>query len=393
MRSTTFRAAALVSRVPGDPPGFGNLSSSWRAIALVSSRRTARNFQVAVTPFALLGTQIGADCAGAVQFIPAEQAEDFDPQRGSTEWLSAEQVAQRLRDLRSDAAIWLGVGFEGRFSLAGAQAKTALLMSDGTWGIPSGAIATTHILKPAIVGLADNDLNEHLCLRAAAILGLPAAKTSVQSFASERAVVVERYDRVLIDGAIRRIHQEDIRQALSIDPSLKYESDGGPGSKAIAALIRDIMRTEQATRTVGQFADALIFSWAIGATDAHAKNYSLLLHRDRVELAPLYDVASALPYETTEHKLRMAMKIGSDYYLNNQRPQLWPQLAAKLRLPAGRLRDRASQMLEAIPPAFAKACEDPEVAAIDTNLPAKLLETVRDRAKTCLRSVSEKIVD
>ena len=53
-----------------------------------------------------------------------------------------------------------------------------------------------------------------------------------------------------------------------------------------------------------------------GGTDAHAKNYSLVLAGPEVRLAPLYDVASALPYETAHQKLRLAMKFGSDYKLN-----------------------------------------------------------------------------
>ena len=51
----------------------------------------------------------------------------------------------------------------------------------------------------------------------------------------------------------------------------------------------------------------------MGGTDGHAKNYSLLLAGDQVRLAPLYDIASALPYGTHEKKLRLAMKIGDDY--------------------------------------------------------------------------------
>jgi hypothetical protein len=34
-----------------------------------------------------------------------------------------------------------------------------------------------------------------------------------------------------------------------------------------------------------RFADALIWNWVIGGTDAHAKNYSLLLAGDQVRLA------------------------------------------------------------------------------------------------------------
>lgn len=350
--------------------------------------RWARQFQVSATPFALLGSQVGSDCAGAVQFIPLDRASEFDADQGSVEWLTDEDVGQRLRDLKSDASSWLGVDFDGRFSLAGAQAKTALLLRDGQWGIPSGAMATTHILKPAINGLDEHDLNEHLCLRAAAVLGLPAARTSITSFASERAVVVERYDRLAIDGVVDRIHQEDLCQALSVEPSQKYQSDGGPGPKDISGLIRDVMSFEKANRTVRQFADALIFNWAIGGTDAHAKNYSLLLHRGRIDLAPLYDVASALPYEVTEHKLRLAMKIGSDYYLNTQRPQLWGHMAAAIGVPVAQVRDRAGQILEAIPTAFTTACEDPDVRELGSDLPDKLLNAVVNRAEECLRAIS-----
>ena len=55
-----------------------------------------------------------------------------------------------------------------------------------------------------------------------------------------------------------------------------------------------------------RFADALIWNWIVGGTDAHAKNYSLLLSADQVRLAPLYDIASGLPYGTHEKKLRFA---------------------------------------------------------------------------------------
>ena len=63
-----------------------------------------------------------------------------------------------------------------------------------------------------------------------------------------------------------------------------------------------------------RFADALIWNWLIAGTDAHAKNYSLLLAGAQVRLAPLYDVASALPYPDLHvRRLRFAMKIGGDY--------------------------------------------------------------------------------
>jgi HipA-like protein len=51
----------------------------------------------------------------------------------------------------------------------------------------------------------------------------------------------------------------------------------------------------------------------IGVPDAHAKNYSLHLSpNDMVELAPMYDVASALAYDGMERTGRLAMAIGGE---------------------------------------------------------------------------------
>src|SRR3990172_8035437 len=145
--------------------------------------RWARHYQVsASSAFALLGTPIGEDCAGAVAFCRAGDLERLLARPGTVNWLGEAEVAGRLRDLRRDATAWLGRRFTGQFSLAGAQAKTALLHRDGRWGQPSGAMATTHILKPAVSGFDDHDLNEHLCLDAARRANLLAARSWIATF-------------------------------------------------------------------------------------------------------------------------------------------------------------------------------------------------------------------
>ena len=133
----------------------------------VSSRWT-RHFQVsAKSPFSLLATPIGLDCAGAVRFVRPDGLDLAMNRPGKIIWLTNDEVAERLRELKADSTAWLGRAFTGQFSLAGAQAKTALLNQDGRWGVPQGASPTTHILKPAVAGLDDHDLNEHICLDAA----------------------------------------------------------------------------------------------------------------------------------------------------------------------------------------------------------------------------------
>src|SRR2546428_4142088 len=134
--------------------------------------RWAREFRAtASSPFSLLATPVGHDCAGAVRFASPDEV-DVLKQRGRVTWLTAEDVARRLRELKQDATAWLGPSFEGQFSLAGAQAKTALLHRRGRWGVPAGATPTSHILKPSVAGLADHDLNEHICMEAARRLSL-----------------------------------------------------------------------------------------------------------------------------------------------------------------------------------------------------------------------------
>jgi serine/threonine-protein kinase HipA len=101
---------------------------------------------------------------------------------------------------------------------------------------------TTHILKPAVSGFDDHDLNEHLCLDAARRAGLLVALTSVPRFGDETAVVVTRHDRrVAPGGEILHVHQEDLCQALCLPPSRKYQNEGGPGPAQIARLLRAAM--------------------------------------------------------------------------------------------------------------------------------------------------------
>jgi serine/threonine-protein kinase HipA len=345
--------------------------------------RWARNFHVsASSPFTLLATPVGHDCAGAARFIAPEEIDEIIGRPGTVTWLTDAQLAQRLRELREDTTTWLGREFNGQFSLAGAQAKTALLYEDGRWGVPSGAAATSHILKPSVAGLDDHDLNEHLCLDAAGRAGLAVARTRVARFGEESAIVVERYDRLREDGRLIRIHQEDLAQALGIHPASKYQNEGGPGPGEIARLLRDVMAPRVADEAVWRFFDALAWNWLIAGTDAHAKNYSLLLAGREVRLAPLYDIASALPYGTHERKLRFAMKIGGDYRLHAY-GNTWKAASVELGLDESRARDRVLALTERAPDAFAEAADAPGVAALERPLPKLLVECVSKRAEHC----------
>lgn len=364
-----------------------------------------RQFKVSVAnPFGLLATPLGEDCAGAVRIVAPERVDALtrgasgsragdlrtgihaggDADGDDVEWLTEDQVADRLRDLATNSTAWLGARRTGRFSLAGAQPKTALLMRDGSWGDPHGRSATTHILKPAITGFDDHDLNEHLCLAAMRAAGLRAVRTRVVRFGDASAIVVARYDRRTGPGGkIIRLHQEDMAQALGVHPSAKYQNEGGPSPESIAALLRRVMLPSDARGDVENFTRALIWNWIIAGPDAHAKNYSILLAGPQVVLAPFYDVASALPYrDMSLHKLKLAMNFGSGYKVNPVSPP-WPRLARDVGMREPRVRELAAGLLDAAVPAFEKAVGDPEVRAIGSTLPDRLLELVTDRVVVC----------
>jgi serine/threonine-protein kinase HipA len=349
-------------------------------------RQWGRKFQVPVShPFGLLAN-VGQDIPGAMRIVPTDDV--AASQDGGIEWLSDADVAERLRAVRRDRSAWLGVGEGGRWSLAGAQPKIALLHDNG-WGRPSGRLATTHILKPAITDLDDHDLNEHLCLRAANGVGLRAAQTSVSAFEEERAIVVRRYDRVrLPDGTWRRVHQEDMCQALAVHPAQKYQNDGGPSPTQIVELLRSAATPGQAEADVRSFVDALVFNWLIAAPDAHAKNYSVLLQGPEVRLAPLYDIGSILPYRETHSdlyipKLKLAMRIGDDYRVASITAGAWDRFATKIRVERDWLRHRIAVLAGSVPDALVDAAADPMVAELDSRLPKLLIDGVADRAKNC----------
>jgi serine/threonine-protein kinase HipA len=333
-----------------------------------------------------LASPVGLDCAGAVRFVSESGLADALHRPGTVRWLSETEVAERLRDLHRDATAWLGSDFTGRFSLAGAQAKTALLYEDGQWGLPEGSVATSHILKPAIAGFDDHDLNEHLCLRAASLAGLAVVRSEITRFDDQSAVVIERYDRTRARTGPRiRVHQEDLCQALGLHPSTKYQAEGGPGPIDAVSLFRRVMPARAASDAVWSFADALIWNWLIAGTDAHAKNYSLLLEGGQVRLAPFYDVASALPY-SHERAVQMAMKLGNDYRLHVQRQSTWATMASDLGVDVDQLREHANRLATAAPSAFAKAAA--EVEDLPSDLPVRLTSAVAERARRCELMIS-----
>lgn len=354
-------------------------------------RRWGSQFHVSArNPFTLLA-HVGEDCAGAVQFCrPDRVAELRNEVHPPVRWLSDAEVAEILRELRTENATGRVTADPGYFSLPGAQPKTALLYQDGQWGVPSGRTPTTHILKPPLGDLEGFAENEHLCLRLAGALGLPVARSEVMRFDSEAAIVVERYDRLAVGEQIMRVHQEDFCQALGIPPRIKYEAEGGPGAAAMAAVLREFSSAPD--EDLDTLLRALALNWAIGGTDAHAKNFSLLIATRQVRLAPLYDVASILPYprRIPLQKANLALRVGGEYRIPKIGRRHWERLVTEMGLG----RDAVEQVREVVreaPGRMEEVCAGARGEGISHPVVDTLEEAIRRHAATCMKTLDQPV--
>jgi serine/threonine-protein kinase HipA len=351
--------------------------------------RYARMFGVSArNPVALLA-HIGADCAGAVQFVSPDRVSELEGSQAEpkVEYLSEAEVAQELRSARETGLPGLDRQTVGRFSLAGAQAKIALFHADGRWGRPLGRTPTTHILKPPSTELAGFAENEYLCLALAGELGLRAARSAVRRFDDEVAIVVERFDRLRTPRVIRRVHQEDMCQALSVLPWNKYENEGGPGAAAIVALMQESSLDPDVD--IARFIDVLALHWVLATTDAHAKNYAFLhVPGGGVRLAPFYDIASYLPYvDRRLHDVRLAMRIGKEYLVRRIALADWKRLAESMRLDAESVLKRIETLLPRIPDAMRAVAR----RAVDEGLASELVDPLAERIIERTRDCEERL--
>jgi serine/threonine-protein kinase HipA len=348
--------------------------------------RWARRLQTSArNAFGLLA-HLGEDCAGAVQLARPERVDALLPaDGGSVRWLDEAEVASLLRDMVENHGTGRTADDRGYFSLAGAQPKTVLIRDGGQWGVPSGAVPSTHILKPPALDLDAFDINEHLCLTISHELGLPTTRSVVHSFEGEPAIVVERYDRRHAGGRVVRVHQEDLCQAMSVPPALKYEADGGPGAPELVAML--IEQSTDPGSDVGTFLDALALNWAISGTDAHAKNFSVLIGPGEVRLAPLYDIVSALPYPKWIHprKAKLAIRVGREYQIAKISRLHWEDFAQRADLDAGPVVDRVSALISAIPDAAARAVARVRAEGIEHTIVDVMESKIVAHAQGCLR--------
>jgi serine/threonine-protein kinase HipA len=288
---------------------------------------------------------IGRDCVGALQFLPdGDDAHHHDDDSEPTP-LDDDDVARLIAGLaRAPLGVDAGEDADFRISVAGAQEKTALFRQNGRWFRPHGRTPTTHILKPQIgaiesaggtIDLSNSVENEFYCLTLLRLFGLETANVEIAEFGGRKVLVVERFDRLhTTDGRLIRLPQEDCCQALSVPPTRKYQSEGGPGVIKIAGLLKGSDTPLEDQRA---FLKSQLLFWLIGAPDGHAKNFSVFLTPGgRYRLAPLYDVLTGQPAhdagQIRRNRFKLAMSVGGHYRMDEIAGRHFAEAAARARI-------------------------------------------------------------
>lgn len=328
---------------------FGGLLPEGEHIA-----RLAREVKVDRGDVVGLLAEVGADLAGALR-VGHLEAQQRDPEK-----LDIDAVGALL-----DRASGFLIGGGGS-ALPGFQRKLTLTRRDGSWWRGNGVIPSTHILKPVAAEYAASIESENFVLQVARQAGLLAFETWTETIAGRPVLVVERYDRIVDGDTVRRIHQEDAAQALRLPwgGNDKFEQNNPSATlRGIAGLLdtgRTVFETPYADRL--RLARYAAFTVAVGNTDAHAKNFSLLHDdRGRITLAPIYDAASlALAYDATD---ALALRINGVTRLPDVTADDLVAEATSWGVPGGEARTAIDETLAAIVEATREVPAHPAIEA------------------------------
>lgn len=300
---------------------FRGLLPEGDALRILAERANVTTSDV----FSLLD-HYGRDVAGAV----VVSREDPGERKTGMQVLSESELEDAVDSLAENP---LGAIDESELSLAGLQDKILLVKTRQGWARPLGGTPSTHILKVDDLRFPGLVRAEKECLDLARSIGLTTVDAEIINVGDRDCLVVSRFDRLGQGADLKRIHQEDLCQAVGLDPiqqngRIKYERYGGPGFKDMASVL-DRYSAEPSAQ-MEKLVQIITFTVAIGNADAHGKNLAFLHPSpEAITLAPLYDTVPTRLWP----KLRAeaAMSVGGQPDIENitinaivREAQRWP---------------------------------------------------------------------
>ena len=295
-------------------------------------RSIAANMHFDENDYLSILCNLGRECLGAIRIGYAD-----DEQEDGYEAITPEQVEELAAEGTAKSTEMV---IKSHLSLTGASGKVGLYFDDeeGQWYLPRGLAPSTHIVKQSHIRLEGIVSNEQLSMLAAHKCGIITPESFVvnvgKGIDSEVLFATKRYDRIIDDtsemiGHLKRpfrIHQEDFAQAMGITSFEKYERDGSSYAEKMFDVIRKYSKNPLADQL--SLWNRIVFNYALGNTDAHIKNYSLLYdsNMEGIHLAPAYDMISTVIYESTTRD--MSFNIGGVRNLDSIGVENFKSLAA-----------------------------------------------------------------
>lgn len=302
---------------------------------------------------------VGADTVGDVQVVPAGEplpADDVSTEPPAWDTVSFRELWRQLPGPRS------------RSALPGVQPK----MSAHSRALAGGAVGPV-ILKFAIEGWHGALSNERFFMAHGPDVGLAAPEVAVVADRDdEQALQVARFDRTVDGGELLRHAQEDATQVMGLRPGEKYDPDARTVVDALAS------RCASPRLAARDLFHQLVYSYAVGNNDVHAKNLSI--QRDPRSglwvVTPIYDVLHTWPYEG-DHRFYPAVRPDGPH--DSVTLRYWLDLAADIDLPEKPARRIVDQVTAGVGELL-------DLAAEQIALPA---DRMRDLQRTIRRRVRD----
>ncbi len=314
------RLAESFALIGDRPPDVDLLSRFLGGYLPEGAQRSALAAKRGIASYDLLAflREFGSSLAGAVTFRDPDTAPDDAEARYTP--VTDKLLRRHLR--RAVEEHDLGIRDDSRSMLAGFQPKVLVTrFGEGPWVLPHGSGHSTHILKPRLRSRPTRIVDEFYSHELARAVDLAGFASWLQGSGEGMYLAVERFDRVVHEGRVDLVHQEDAAQALALgwtDDDLKFQSTSRPADPArpsayriaeLAGSLRDVAAVEQWIRQ-------LLFRIMIGDNDGHAKNVGILHLPGADRLTDLYD---AVPNLFQEDRIDWTMALAVDGEFDHRR--------------------------------------------------------------------------
>lgn len=326
------RAGAFRATGGSVPPFFaGLLPEGLRLTAITAAAKTSEDDHFSI----LLA--VGADTIGDIQVLPGGTTPTApQPLFDRTDTTDADFTTLLARATSSNP------GDLDRTALPGVQIKVSAQMI-------STPVSTAR--GPAILKLNPPDYqllveNENFFLDMAAACGLRVPNHRLATDSNGRtALFIDRFDRIVEQGEIRRLAQEDACQVLGRYPAAKYRITL---QEAVMALADAVAAGRGSYRLAAlQVLEIAAFSYLIGNGDLHGKNLSIRRNPAGIwEITPANDLLSTQPYLSWRDPMALSL-YGRDAKLSHR---WWSEAAARLGVSKRSIDRSLARIVEASEP-------------------------------------------